>query len=78
VLALCTASATAVSLAYFPNGESPNNVSDDTFPVVRFRVMTVVTLFSRLMVTLFSLEIAVVRSHSWHSHISSRIAYSQM
>ncbi len=47
--------------AYFPKGESPKNVSDETLPVVRSWVVTVVTSFRWLMVTVLSFEIATVK-----------------
>ena len=46
---------------YFPNGESPKNVSEVTFPVFRSRTLMVVTSPRWLIVTVFSLEMATVR-----------------
>ena len=46
---------------YFPKGESPKNVSEQTFSVFRSRTVTVVTSLRRLMLTFLSFEIATVR-----------------
>src|ERR1700722_15832289 len=46
---------------YFPYGESPKNVSVVTSPVIRSRVLTIVTSWIRLMVMLVSFETALVR-----------------
>src|SRR5208282_1332407 len=47
--------------AYLPKGESPKKVSDETLPVVRSWVVTVVTSLRRLMVTVLSFPIATVK-----------------
>jgi hypothetical protein len=45
--------------SYFPNGESPKNVSVETSPVFLSRTVTIVTSLRRLIVTLLSFDTAV-------------------
>jgi hypothetical protein len=42
--------------AYLPYGESPKNVSDVTSPVMRSRVLTIVTSWILLIVMLVSFD----------------------